>query len=250
LSEGFAEYSGLLYTRFRDGRGSEKELIDQLRYELKMPPRTLTGVGKGRLSDVGPLILGHRLSTRETGGAYTALIYDKGALVLRMLHFLFTDPVNGNDKPFFDMMSDFVRRHKNGLASTEDFFAVANEHVAQTPLAKKFGYKDLGWFYRQWVLQTHLPAYRLDCTIEPQPDGGAIIKGTVSQDGLPEGEQWFMPLPLVLRFGKGQEAHGTVAAYGPKTPVNIKLPMRPEKVELDPDLWILSEKTSTEKHGN
>jgi len=92
LSEGFAEYSGLLYTQTRENTSSQKDLIKRDREELKQPPETLQGIGKGRLVDVGPLVLGHRLSTRETGGAYTALVYDKGALVLRMLHFLFTDP--------------------------------------------------------------------------------------------------------------------------------------------------------------
>ena len=95
------------------------------------------------MNDVGPLVMGHRLSTRETGGAYTALIYNKAALVLRMLHFLFTDPHTGVGQPFFEMMSDFVRKHAAGAASTVDFFAVANAHVGETALARKYAYKDL-----------------------------------------------------------------------------------------------------------
>ena len=80
LSEGFAEYSGILYTQGRAKRGAEKELIRAMRRSLKDPPKTDTGIGKGRLVDVGPIILGHRLSTRETQGAYSTLIYNKGAL--------------------------------------------------------------------------------------------------------------------------------------------------------------------------
>ncbi len=57
LSEGFAEYSGMLYTQLRDKTHSEKELIEHARYELKMPPSTLTGIGHGRLVDVGPLVM-------------------------------------------------------------------------------------------------------------------------------------------------------------------------------------------------
>ena len=247
LSEGFAEYSGMLYVQLRDKTHSEKELIERAREELKMPPRTLTGVALGRLVDVGPLVMGHRVESRETRGAYTALTYEKGALVLRMMHFLFTNPQTGDGKPFFDLMSDFVRRYKDSTATTEQFFAVANEHVKNTPLSQKYGYQDLNWFYRQWVTQTYLPSYELSYHIDRDASGSAILKGDVFQKGLPESETWFMPLPLLLHFQGGKIAHATVAVYGPHSPVNIKLPQAPEKVELDPELWILSEKTSTIK---
>jgi Peptidase family M1 domain len=245
LSEGFAEYSGLLYTQTRDKTSSEKELIQRARESLKNPPVTTTGIGKGHLADVGPLIMGHRLSTRETGGAYTALIYNKGALVLRMLHFLFTDPQTGDGKAFFEMMSDFVRKHTNGAASTDDFFAVANAHVAQTALARKYGYKDLNWFYRQWVLQAYLPSYRFTYDVENQPDGSVLLKGTLSQEGVPDSEHWFMPMPLMITLSKGNMGIVPIAVEGKESPVRIKLPAHPQRVELDPNFWVLSEKTST-----
>jgi hypothetical protein len=249
LSEGFADYSGLLYTQLRDKTSSEKDLIKEFRDDLKMPPRTLAGIGPGRLADVGPLIMGHRLESRETRGAYTALIYKKGALVLRMLHFLFTDQQTGEGQAFFDMMSDFVSRYKNSTASTDQFFAVANEHVQSTQLAKKYGYKNLDWFFRQWVTQTYLPSYYLTYQIEDDPAGGGavILKGEISQTGVPDSEKWFMPLPLLIYLPGGKIARGTIVVQGSQRPVAIRLPQRPEKVELDPDLWILSEKTSTTK---
>jgi aminopeptidase N len=247
LSEGFAEYSGMLYVQARDKTHSEKELIERARYELKMPPRTLTGVGHGRLVDVGPLVLGHRVESRETGGAYTTLTYKKGGLVLRMMHFLFTDPQTGDGKPFFDLMSEFVRRHKDSTATTNEFFAVANERVQDTPLAKKYGYKDLNWFYRQWVTQAYLPSYELSYHIEQDSSGAVTLKGDLVQTGLPEKENWFMPLPVIMHFKGDKVARGTVAVLGAHTPISLKLPQVPEKVELDPEWWVLSEKTSTAK---
>ncbi len=247
LSEGFAEYSGMLYVQLRDKTHSEKELIERARQDLRMPPVTLTGIGRGRLVDVGPLVMGHRVESRETRGAYSALTYKKGALVLRMLHFLFTDPQTGDGQPFFDLMCDFVKRYKDSTASTEQFVAVANEHVRSTPLAKRYGYQDLNWFYQQWVTQTYLPSYELTYRIENDSSGGMSLRGEVTQNGLPENENWFMPVPLVLHFREGKIARATVAVHGVHTPVNIKLPGPPEKVELDPELWVLSEKTSTVK---
>jgi hypothetical protein len=246
LSEGFAEYSGIMYTGLRSGPGDRDELISRLRESLRLPPVNETGIGKGRLVDVGPIILGHRLSTRKTRGAYQTLIYNKGALVLRMLHMLLTDPSSGESNYFFNMMSDFVKRYQGQFASTDDFRRVANEHFAKTPLAQKYQLNNLDWFFKQWVYRTELPSYQLEYQLQDQPDGKVMMSGTVTQQNVPD--DWFMILPLVISFGNKQEARGTVHALGPKANFQIRLPARPTKVELDPSHWVLSEKTSTKKN--
>jgi len=243
LSEGFAEYSGVLYTSLREKRNGEKELIQALRRSLLEPLRTEVGIRQGRLADVGPLIFGHRVETRETHGAYQALIYNKGALVLRMLHFLFTHPEKADSTAFFEMLQDFVRRHQNGWASTEDFMAVANEHFVRTPLAQKYQMKDLNWFFQQWVYNAQLPSYRLEYAYETQPGNSVVLNGTVYQEGVPE--DWFMFLPVVARSGRDGVARFVVHVHGPKAMLRIRLPRKPDEIQLDPDEWVLSEKTST-----
>lgn len=244
LSEGFAEYSGVLYTSLRENPKAARKLVDYMRDSLKLPPQTVNGAGKGKLFEVGPIILGQRLNTTKTAGAYQTLIYNKGALVLRMLHFLMSNPVNGDDKAFYEMMKDFVERYRNRVASTDDFRMVANEHFVKTPIAQKYRLTDLNWFFRQWVYQTELPSYQLEYTFENQPDGSVILSGNVLQENATE--KWLMPLPLILTLGENKFAGGTVIAYGPKTPFKIKLPTKPLKVELDPQRWVLSEKTSSD----
>ena len=243
LSEGFAEYSGVLYTLIRESPKASRSLVTDMRDSIKQPPRTETGMGGGRLNDVGPIILGHRLGTSKTYGAYQALIYNKGALVLRMLHFLLSDPGTGADKAFFDMMKDFVERHRNGAASTDDFRKVAGEHFARSPIGKKYGLTDLNWFFRQYVYTTDLPSYKLEYAIQAQPDGSVMVTGNVLQEGVHD--KFFMALPLLFTFGPDRYAGGTIHAFGPKTPFQIKLPAKPEKVELDPYRWVLSDKTET-----
>jgi hypothetical protein len=49
----------------------------------------------------------------------------------------------------------------------------------------------------------------------------------------------------VLSFDNNQEARTTVRAQGPSAAFELKLPARPRKVELDPGMWVLSEKTIT-----
>ncbi|MCO6509473.1 MAG: hypothetical protein J5I65_01660 [Aridibacter famidurans] len=245
LSEGFAEYSGVLYTGLRRDQGAAKNMIEAMRGSMSAPPRTELGLGKGRLTDVGPLILGHRLASSETLDAYSVLVYEKGALVLRMLHFLLSDPSTLDDKGFYDMMKDFVGRYRNKVASTDDFRIVAGEHFAKSPIGRKFGLQNLDWFFSQWVYDSKLPSYKMEYTIEDRQGGGVVVKGTVFQEDA--GEKWFMPLPLVFDFGGKQVARGTVHAYGPSTPFSIDLPMKPKGVSLDPDKWILSDKTSESK---
>ena len=242
LSEGFAEYSGVLYTRVREGTGARDDLLGQMRRSLKEPPMTEIGMGKGRLVDVGPIILGHRLSTRKTRGAYQALIYQKGALVLRMLHFLLSDPTTGEDKAFFDMMTDFVSRYRERAASTDDFRRVAGEHYAKSPIGRMYRQNNLDWFFSQWVRTAHMPSYQMEYRLEDQPDGKILLSGTVTQQHVPA--DWFMVLPVMISFGGNQQAQGTVHAYGPTSSFQIKLPARPRKVELDPNHWIISQDTS------
>jgi len=246
LSEGFADYSGVLYTARRDkNRNSPKDLLRIMHEELLDPPRTLTGIGPGRLADIGPIILGHRLNTRESFGAYEVLIYKKGALVLRMLDFLFTDPSTGDDTAFFDMMKDFVGRYANRSASTENFIEVANGHFANTPVARTYGIKNLDWFFEQWVYESALPSYEFEYWTDPQPDGSVLIHGNVLQHNAPD--KWAMPLPLQIRLAKDKVSYGLVLAAGPQRAATIRVPSMPESVELDPDRWVLSEKTTTTK---
>jgi hypothetical protein len=246
LSEGFAEYSGILYTQLRDKqKNSAQELIKNARFTLTEPPVTGTGIGSGKIAEIGPLILGLRLRTRNTSNAYTDLIYDKGGLVLRMLHFLFSDPSTGNGQPFFDMMKDFVKRYENKAASTEDFADVANEHFAKTPIARQFGLKDLKWFFQQWVYEAKFPSYRMEYRIEPGEGNKADVKGVVYQDNA--GPEWFMPLPVVFTFADNRQARSLIYVRGQQTPFQMSLPMKPSSVEMDPEHWILSEKTGTKK---
>lgn len=243
LSEGFAEYSGILYTGLRDSPAAKNDLLQGLRSSLKDPPVTTTGVGKGRLVDVGPIILGHRLATSKTLGAYEALVYSKGALVLRMLHFLLSDQANGSGEPFFTMMTDFVERYRNKTASSDDFRKVVNEHFARTSLAREYGMTNLNWLFVQSVYQTALPSYELQFKVEDQPDRTVLVSGTITQQNAPE--DWLMILPVKYSFEGNQEALGSVLARGPSNSFQVRLPKRPKKVELDPDRWIMSDKVST-----
>ncbi len=175
LNEGFTKYFGMLYMGQRDKVHSLVDEIDTMHFFLRAAPVIQNGLGPGVVANIGPMILGHRLNTLQTLNGFQQVVVNKAALVIRMLHFLFTNPETGDDKAFFDMMKDFVQRFQGKEASTEDFLAVANEHFPATEIAKKYDLADLGWFFRQWVYSAELPSYRLEYHLEPQSDGSAIL---------------------------------------------------------------------------
>jgi hypothetical protein len=245
LSEGFAEYSGVLYTGTRMKPKDELELLKQMRADLLLAPGTDTGLGAGKLYQIGPLVYGYRLESRLSQGAYTTLIYDKGALVLRMLHFLMTDPKTGNGNDFFDLMKEFTTKYQGRSASTSDFMQLAEAHFINSAIGKGFQMKDLNWFMHQWVYGTELPNYRLEYRMETQPDGGKLLTGTLFQDNVPK--EWFMPLPLEVQMSNGQHGMAIIYANGPSTPVKMQLPPGVKKVALDPELFVLSGKTTAEE---
>jgi hypothetical protein len=86
----------------------------------------------------------------------------------------------------------------------------------------------------------------MEYTMEPQA-GGVILKGVLYQDGAPD--DWFMPLPLLIRLGNNQEMRGSVQVKGQKSSFSIPLPTRAIAVLLDPDLYVLSEKTEAVRSG-
>ena len=71
-----------------------------------------------------------------------------------------------------------------------------------------------------------------------------MLTGTVTQEGIPDSDQWFMPLPLAITKAKDKKAVVSIAVLGRESPFKIRLPGRPQKIELDPDLWILSDHMS------
>jgi len=70
-----------------------------------------------------------------------------------------------------------------------------------------------------------------------------MLSGKIIQQNAPA--NWVMVLPIRLSFGDKDQGVGTVLVKGASSDFRMELPMRPKKVELDPDHWIMSEKTST-----
>jgi hypothetical protein len=259
LNEGFAKYAGIMFVGARQNLQAQRDYIKENRLLMEDVATGDKGV-MGKVAELGPMIMGARLNTRiakasnpspmGTPAGYR-LANIKGALVLRMLHFLFTDLSlkEQKDKPFYDMLADFASTYKDTAASTEDFMEVAGKHFARTELAKRMPRpelrNDLNWFFNQWVYDAKYPNYRLEYGIE-EAGGQSNLNLTVFQENA--GEKWVMPLPVTIKFADNTKAEIQVLAIGPQSPtLKVPLPKKVSSVELDPDYWILSYRTSTKK---
>jgi len=243
LIEGFADYSGILYTEQRYSARGRKELIEDTRFKLRSQLKTDRGVSAVKAAEAGPLTLGHRLSSSKTPGG-DSILSTKGSMVFRMLHYLFTNPQTESPQAFLNMMADFIGRYQFRAATTEDFISIAGEHFSESYFGQMLGLQDLDWFFKQWVSEAKLPSYRMEYSVGAGAGGDVVLRGTLFQDNADA--DWVMPIPVVCTFGN-QKGSFPIVARGAQTDFEVPLPMKPNAVELDPDWWVLSEKTTTKK---
>jgi len=215
LSEGFATYSGLLYLERSLGR--EKFLSSMETYRDALLEKSSEGCG---FSELGPIWLGHRLSSAKEPSGYQNLVYYKGAYILHMLRCMLTDLSKWDDSRFRNMMSEFVKSHSVAAASTAEFQSVVEKHMGE----------DMSWFFDQWVYGTEIPAYKTDWKIKPTGDGKFLLTLNVVQEDVTEPFRVVMPVRVNFETGY---ATLKMRINGPQTEGSVLLPAEPKGVEFN-----------------
>ncbi len=226
LSEGFADFSAGLYLQF-----IEQKPDKVLKYWEDARKSILEKNEFGMAAnDAGPVWLGLRLDTHRTSRAYNNVVYRKGGFVLHMLRQLMWTPKEG-DKAFIAMMHDFVKTYQNQNATTESFKTIAEKYM--TPEMDLEGNHRLDWFFREWVLGTEIPKYRLDYSLTAESDGSTLLKGKMTQSGV--SDHFMMRVPLYLDLDGKLIRLGSISAEGPGTSkeFQVKLPKKPKRVLLN-----------------
>lgn len=209
MSEGFSDFSASLYLQFAfhtDPQRRLRRFLDFWRGQRRLiTEKALLGVNRTSLEPyrVGPLVLGVRLNTGRTSGAYERLAYAKGAFVLHMLRMLLRDPrapLGQGDDRFIALMQEFVRIYAHSAASTRDFQRLVEKHM--TPEMDLEGNGRLDWFFRQWVYGTDIPHYTLHYRMRPTSDGKYRLWLQISQSRVSEDFQ--MLVPVYLDYGEGR----------------------------------------------
>jgi hypothetical protein len=231
LSEGFAEFSaGLFMQQAMPGKWEHDYLDFWDRQKRHILEKNNFGTAP---NDAGPIWMGSRLDSPKTEGAYFVVTYAKGAYVLQMLRSIMyddeaTDPKD-REKPFIDMMHDFVQSHQNSAASTESFIAIVNKHIPPKLDLMKNGRLD--WFFQEWVYGTEVPRYQFKYDVSPAA-GGVHVKAEVTQSEI--SPNFVMFVPIFADYGKGMVRLNQVEMVGNSTrTIEFNLPTQPKKIELN-----------------
>jgi hypothetical protein len=199
LSEGFAQFAAWEYMKSQYGEEVWKKLADIFQDWVE------------EKSYAGPLILGARLGhITDDPQAYTALLYNKGALTLNMLkHWI--GPEN-----FSRCLSEFYKAYQFRRTGVEEFQVIA----------QKYSDEDLEPFFQQWIYGWEIPELEWKTSVN-----GSQLKIHFQQK---QNRTYQMKIPVVARSKNGEAFRFTVSIQERKEAVTIDLPFIPDSTEIDP----------------
>jgi hypothetical protein len=240
LGEAFAEYSAMMFVEasVKDGpryfqeivRTSQDELLGSIKSGFsKFARMRVNLLNRAHGERIGPIGHGWRANTGEVPSAYSSQVYAKGALVLHMLRGLLRD-ATGSDQAFVDILRDFVRTHRGGLASTQDFEAAVARRVPG----------DWSWFFDAWVRGTPIPTYRwsYDIAGSPNAEGKYVATLKVRQSEVPEGFR--MSVPVAVEFADGRTERQRVMVDEAEETFSFAFPERPTRLIFNLDSEVFS----------
>ena len=151
---------------------------------------------------------------------FSETTFQKGAWVLHMLRHVI------GDEAFFNAVRSYVKTYAYKSASTEDF---------ETVCEREYG-RPLNWFFKEWVYGVNRPFYQYTWEVMPGADRNTVeltINQTQSDPAAFE-----MPIDVVIKTEKGENKF---VIWHKSTCQNFEFSVEglPERVELDPEGWIL-----------
>jgi aminopeptidase N len=162
--------------------------------------------------------------------AYQDVAYPKGASILQMLRSIMYTSSQDKDKPFIDMMHDFVSSHRDQPASSESFKAIVERHMTKEMDLQGNGRMD--WFFNEWVYGTQVPRYKFDYQVSSAEGGKVKLHMTLTQSEVDE--RFAMLVPVFVDFGKGVIRLGQIPIMGSTSrSFDVMLPSEPKKVVLN-----------------
>ena len=187
-------------------------------------------------ADIGPLIMGTRLSSSKSPDAYDVIVYSKGAWVIHMLHEMLRQPNTPiPDARFLALLNTLDTKYAQSALSTAQF--QREVEAVMTPKMDLEGGRSMDWFFDQYVRGIGIPRYKVDFSSH-HTEKGFQIRGTLHQSGVPH--SFIAPVPLYASFGPGHTVLlGTVISSGDETKFSFNSANAPHKILIDPHMTLL-----------
>ena len=181
LSEGFAEYSALMYLQQVTDNETFAARLDQYRDQIFA-------------AEIEPLALMAGSAANDRQLSEGLIMSRKGAFVLHMLRNLLLDPNTMSEDRFLAMMREWYSTGKNRPITTLDFKL----------LVEKYAGIDMDWFFDEWVYSFSLPTYRFSYTTQRDDQGRSIVTCHIEQQGVPADFKMYIPLEIQFASGSRQ----------------------------------------------
>lgn len=211
LNEGFATYFAGLYAEQTHGRDRLDEYMAWSRPVLAESPNARDhAVVRDKYVSAGQL--------------FDDLAYGKGGWVLHMLRRRF------GDEAFFAGIAGFVRAHQYGSVETVDF---------QRAMEGATG-RSLRGFFRRWLHQPGVPRLRVQTRYDRR---SRLLRVQLEQRQPVDAARPLFVLPVQIRIRKSRSDVGQTHVFvldQKKGEFTLPLSLRPDLVEIDPDMALLA----------
>lgn len=221
LLEALANYSALLYLEKRKGAKALETVLESYRDNL------LAKYEDGRtVESAGPIVLGTRLQSSMSPGAWRTITYEKGSWILHMLR------RRMGDSQFDAFLGDVRRTFEKQPLSTDQFRMLSAKY-----LPPKSTDPSLEGFFDQWVHSTGIPSFELRYTVRGKAPS-LKLTGTVTQSAV--GEDFSTIVPVEIQLGKGKSIVHWVRTGADASSFSVPLRQAPTRVSLDPTGAVLA----------
>jgi Peptidase family M1 domain len=233
IDESIAAYLALLFADSQKNSDQTLRLwLDRYRKQLI----TKTPQDDVAPGDVGPLIMGTRLSSSKSPDAYNQLVYAKGPWVFHMLHEMLRDPkAKDPDARFTTLLQTLIAKYSRAALTTADLQTEVES--VMTPKMDLEGGHSMEWFFAEYVRGTGIPHYKVDFTSK-RTEKGFLVRGRIHQTHVPH--SFLAPVPIYASAGPGHSILlGTVVAAGEETSFSFTTSSEPHKLLIDPHMTLL-----------
>jgi len=187
-------------------------------------------------AEIGPLIMGTRLSSSKSPEAYDAIVYCKGTWVIHMLHEMLRQPNTPNpDARFLSLLHTLESKYALTALTTAQF--QREVEAVMTPRMDLEGGHSMDWFFDQYVRGIGIPRYKVEFSSH-HTEKGFQIRGILHQTGVPH--SFIAPVPLYANLGPGHAVLlGIVISNGDETKFSFSSSTAPHKIVVDPHMTLL-----------